>query len=72
MQFKNVIYLSNPASTEIINTSDSVNHFEEIDFIVPRNEMIHNRSMSYLLLLNSTIKLDNIWLATIAGRIFQE
>ncbi|KAL6440867.1 hypothetical protein ACFW04_003353 [Cataglyphis niger] len=54
--------------SEIINiTSDSVNHFEEIDFIVPRNEMIHNRSMSYLLLLNSTIKLDNIWLATIAG-----
>lgn len=48
-----------------------MNHFEEIDFIVPRNEMIHNRSMSYLLLLNLTIKLDNIWLATIAGRIFQ-
>ncbi|KAM0732479.1 hypothetical protein ACS0PU_002021 [Formica fusca] len=60
----------NMMTSERINTiSDNVNHFEEIDFIVPRNEMIHNRSMSYLLLLNLTIKLDNIWLATIAGEL---
>ncbi|EFN72998.1 hypothetical protein EAG_11290 [Camponotus floridanus] len=51
------------------STTDSTNNLEEVDFIIPRNEMIHNKSMSYLFLLNSTIKLDNIWLATIAGEL---
>jgi len=48
----------------------NVNHIGEVDFIVPRNEMIHDRSMSYLSSFESLIKLDNVWLATIAGSIF--
>jgi len=45
----------------------NVDHSREVDFIVPRDEMIHDRSMSYL---PSLIKLDNVWLATISGSVF--
>jgi len=51
-------------------TIASVTYSEEIDFIVPRNEMIHDRSMPYLSLLEPDLKLDSVWLTTIAGREF--
>jgi len=51
-------------------STTNVNHIGEVDFIVPRDEMIHDRSMSYLSSVESLIKLDNVWLATIAGSIF--
>lgn len=51
-------------------TIASVTHIEEVDFIVPRNEMIHDRSMSYLSSLEPNLKLDNVWLTTIAGGEF--
>ncbi|XP_039308640.1 uncharacterized protein LOC105198717 isoform X2 [Solenopsis invicta] len=50
-------------------TIPTVTYIDEVDFIVPRNEMIHDRSMPYLSSLESTIKIDNIWLATIAGEL---
>ncbi|XP_011700217.1 PREDICTED: uncharacterized protein LOC105457309 [Wasmannia auropunctata] len=50
-------------------TVASVTHIEDIDFIVPRNEMIHDRSMPYLSSIEPSIKLDNVWLATIAGEL---
>lgn len=51
-------------------TIASVTHLEEVDFIIPRNEMIHDKSMPYLASFEPTIKLDNVWLATIAGKKF--
>ncbi|XP_012215810.1 uncharacterized protein [Linepithema humile] len=45
------------------------NHMEEVDFIMPRSEMIHDKSMSYLSSLDPAIKLDNMWLTTIAGEL---
>lgn len=43
-------------------------HMEEVDFIIPRSEIIRDRSMSYLSSLDPDIKLDNVWLTTVAGK----
>ncbi|XP_011349315.1 uncharacterized protein LOC105286222 isoform X2 [Ooceraea biroi] len=53
-------------TSERPSTTESVNHIEEVDFIVPRDEMIRDRSMSYH---PSLIQIDNVWLATIAGEL---
>ncbi|XP_034943326.1 uncharacterized protein [Chelonus insularis] len=45
--------------------SDEFN--EEVDIILPRNQMLLNKSMSLNSLINSDVEVDNIWLATIAG-----
>ncbi|XP_026668550.1 uncharacterized protein LOC108624121 [Ceratina calcarata] len=42
---------------------------EEIDFVLPRSEMIHEPSMWYNQLITSNAELDNIWLTTIAGEL---
>ncbi|XP_011864276.1 PREDICTED: uncharacterized protein LOC105560094 isoform X2 [Vollenhovia emeryi] len=47
-------------------TIASVTYIEDVDFIVPRNEIIHDRSMPHLYSLEP-LKLDNVWLTTIAG-----
>ncbi|TGZ52877.1 Uncharacterized protein DBV15_10985 [Temnothorax longispinosus] len=50
-------------------TIASVTHIEEVDFIIPRNEMIHDKSMSYISSPKPDLKLDNVWLTTIAGEL---
>ncbi|XP_017793338.1 PREDICTED: uncharacterized protein LOC108575131 [Habropoda laboriosa] len=42
---------------------------EEIDFVLPKAQMIHKPSMWYQTLINSPVKLDNVWLTTIAGEL---
>jgi phosphatidylinositol-bisphosphatase len=48
-----------------------VNRIKEVDFIMPRSEMIHDKLMSYLSLSDPAIKLDNVWLSTVTGRCFK-
>ncbi|XP_032678685.1 uncharacterized protein LOC116847627 [Odontomachus brunneus] len=48
-------------------STDSMDYAEQVDFILPRSEMIHAKSMSYLSFLGLNINLDNVWLTTIAG-----
>ncbi|XP_071580984.1 uncharacterized protein [Temnothorax nylanderi] len=67
----------NVGLNQIVNTETferpvtiaSVTHIEEVDFIIPRNEMIHDRSMSYISSPKPDLKLDNVWLTTIAGEL---
>lgn len=40
---------------------------EEVDFVLPRSRAIHKPFMWYNTLNVSSMKIDNIWLATIAG-----
>ncbi|XP_076290974.1 uncharacterized protein LOC143214158 isoform X2 [Lasioglossum baleicum] len=40
---------------------------EEIDFVLPRSEMSHELHMWYRTLTTSSIRLDNVWLTTVAG-----
>lgn len=49
---------------------DSMDYAEQVDFILPRSEMIHAKSMSYLSFLGLNVNLDNVWLTTIAGKLF--
>lgn len=42
---------------------------EEVDFVLPKSLMIHESSMWYQTLINSPVKLDNVWLTTIAGEL---
>ncbi|OAD54861.1 hypothetical protein WN48_06061 [Eufriesea mexicana] len=42
---------------------------EEIDFVLPRSHMSHKPSMWYSALMTSSVKIDNIWLTTIAGEL---
>ncbi|XP_014480693.1 PREDICTED: uncharacterized protein LOC106747566 [Dinoponera quadriceps] len=53
--------------TERPGITDSMDYNELVDFVLPRSEMIHDKSMSYLPLLGLNVNLDNIWLTTIAG-----
>lgn len=48
-----------------------MDNIEQVDFIIPRDEMIHEKSMSYLSSLDLILKLDNVWLTTIAGKLSQ-
>lgn len=66
---KNLCFTESPNDSPIDN---STNISEEVDFIIPKHKMIRNRSMSYLNSLESKKKLDNVWLATIAGGRFQK
>lgn len=50
---------------------DSIDYTEQVDFVLPRSEMIHDKSMSYLSFLGLNVNLDNLWLTTIAGKLFQ-
>ncbi|KZC14462.1 hypothetical protein WN55_06922 [Dufourea novaeangliae] len=38
-----------------------------VDFVLPKSQMVHEPSMWYHSLMTSSVKLDNVWLATIAG-----
>lgn len=40
---------------------------DEVDLIVPKGEMVVLRSMWFQSLMDSTAKLDNVWVATLAG-----
>ncbi|XP_034193344.2 uncharacterized protein LOC117610267 isoform X1 [Osmia lignaria lignaria] len=42
---------------------------EEIDFILPRSDMSREPSMWYHALMSSSMKVDNVWLTTIAGEL---
>ncbi|EFN82873.1 hypothetical protein EAI_07317 [Harpegnathos saltator] len=53
--------------TERPSTIDGMDYPDQVDFILPRSEMIHARSMSYLSFLGLNVNLDNVWLTTIAG-----
>ena len=57
-----------PLETNSTNTYN-LNNEEEVDFVLPRNQMIHKRLMWYDALMASSVKIDNIWLTTIAGNV---
>ncbi|XP_020295729.1 uncharacterized protein LOC109860805 isoform X2 [Pseudomyrmex gracilis] len=74
LEYQNVTLslINNWMKSESPNDSpidNSTNISEEVDFIIPKHKMIRNRSMSYLNSLESKKKLDNVWLATIAGEL---
>ncbi|XP_053999158.1 uncharacterized protein LOC128887365 [Hylaeus anthracinus] len=63
--------LGTPASVPVgINatrTSNTKYDEEEIDFVLPKSQMIHEQYMWYRTLMSSSVELDNVWLTTIAG-----
>lgn len=42
---------------------------EDVDFVLPKSQMILEPSMWYRALQTSSMTLDNVWVTTIAGRI---
>ncbi|XP_076168966.1 uncharacterized protein LOC143147535 [Ptiloglossa arizonensis] len=65
-----VASLETPSSEiNITNTANLKYNEEEIDFIMPKSQMLHEQSMWYRILMTSSIKLDNVWLTTIAGEL---
>lgn len=52
-----------------MNSTNTYNE-EEVDFVLPRNQMIHKPLMWYDALMASSVKIDNIWLTTIAGNVY--
>lgn len=65
--FNNDFHLLKMNSTNIYNLKYDK---EEVEFILPRNQIIHKPSMWYNALKSSSMKIDNIWLTTIAGKIY--
>ncbi|XP_076757832.1 uncharacterized protein LOC143427508 [Xylocopa sonorina] len=49
------------------NSNNSNYNEEEIEFVLPRSQMIYETSMQYNALMTSTAAVDNIWLTTVAG-----
>lgn len=48
-----------------------MDYAEQVDFIMPRHKMIHDRSMSYSSSPGPKLEIDNVWLATIAGTLYK-
>lgn len=65
--FNNAFHLLKMNYTNIYNLKYNK---EEVEFILPRNQIIHKPSMWYNALMSSPMKIDNIWLTTIAGKIY--
>ncbi|XP_076632618.1 uncharacterized protein LOC143347391 [Colletes latitarsis] len=68
----NQLVASLEAPSSGINTTNAPNlkyNEEEIDFVLPNNQMIHEQSMWYRTLMTLSTKLDNMWLTTIAGEL---
>lgn len=65
--FNNTFHLLKMNSTNIYNLKYNK---EEVEFILPRSQIIHKPSMWYNALKSSSMKIDNIWLTTIAGKIY--
>ncbi|XP_044580110.1 uncharacterized protein LOC123262112 [Cotesia glomerata] len=42
---------------------------DEVDFVIPRHEILVNKSMWFSNLQRSNAQVDNIWLATVAGEL---
>lgn len=53
------------------STQNSKYNEEEVDFVLPKSQMILEPSMWYHALMTSSVKLDNMWLATVAGITLQ-
>lgn len=72
LQHQNVAVNQLVASSETspleMNSTNTYNE-EEVDFVLPRNQMIHKPLMWYDALVASSVKIDNIWLTTIAGEL---
>lgn len=64
--FNNTFHLLKMNSTNIYNLKYNK---EEVEFILPRSQIIHKPSMWYNALKSSSMKIDNIWLTTIAGEL---
>lgn len=43
---------------------------DEVDFVIPRHEILVNKSMWFSNLQRSNAQVDNIWLATVAGNFY--
>ncbi|XP_076243007.1 uncharacterized protein LOC143184564 [Calliopsis andreniformis] len=55
------------SSANVATTQNPKYNEEEIDFVVPKTQMLQEPFMWFHTLQISNVKLDNIWLATVAG-----
>lgn len=61
----------NVAVKLLLNITNEYNFNEdEVDLIMPKNQMDLHKSMWFTSIISSTAELDNVWFATVAGNIF--
>ncbi|KAG7207191.1 hypothetical protein KM043_008876 [Ampulex compressa] len=64
-----LLFANNTPSVENTKSQSCEYDEEEVEFVIPKDQMLQERSMWYSSLSNTSSKVDNVWFSTVAGEL---